>query len=105
MLDLLWNEQPGQEILYQWVDWLHSSSLPYLGFDEELVLGPYNLESASDRRALSGSISADVDIPSMKSYNSEREHQNFLNGAHECGICFSEYAGIANPFSPLISHM
>ncbi|KAL2901291.1 E3 ubiquitin-protein ligase RNF14 [Bienertia sinuspersici] len=40
MLDFLWNEQPGLEILYQWVDWLHSSSLPYLGFMKSLCLDP-----------------------------------------------------------------
>lgn len=93
MLDLLWNEQPGQEILYQWVEWLHSSSLPYLGFDEELFLGPYNVKSVSDRRAFSGSVSPVKDIPSMKSYSEERQHENFLSGCHECCICFSEYAG------------
>ncbi|XP_056686925.1 uncharacterized protein [Spinacia oleracea] len=96
MLDLLWNEQPGQEILYRWVEWLPSSSLQHLGFDEELSIGPYNVESVesvSDRRSFSGSISPDIDVASMKSYNSERQHENFLNGCHECCICFSEFAG------------
>ncbi|KNA20123.1 hypothetical protein SOVF_055230 [Spinacia oleracea] len=93
MLDLLWNEQAGQEILYQWVEWLHSSSLSYLGSDEELLLGPYNVKSVPDRRAFSGSLSPDIDIPSMRSYNEERVHENFLSGCHECCICFSEYAG------------
>ncbi|XP_074270222.1 uncharacterized protein LOC141593166 [Silene latifolia] len=93
MLDSLWNEQPGQEILYHWVEWLHSSTLPYLGFDKELVLGPYVPESSSDRRAFSGRVSPDVDIPSMRSYNEERQHENFMNGLHECCICFSEYPG------------
>lgn len=93
MLDSLWNEQRGQEVLFQWVEWLHSSSLPFLGFDEELLLGPYDVKNNSDRRAISGSVSPDVDIPSMKSYNEERQHENFLNGFHECCICFSEYAG------------
>ncbi|XP_048500755.1 uncharacterized protein LOC104893002 isoform X2 [Beta vulgaris subsp. vulgaris] len=93
MLDMLWNEQPGQEILYQWVEWLHISSLTYLGFDKELVLGPYNVKTASDRRAISGGVSPNFDIPSMKSYNDERQHENFLSGFHECCICFSEYAG------------
>ncbi|XP_021765620.1 E3 ubiquitin-protein ligase RNF14-like [Chenopodium quinoa] len=93
MLDLLWNEQVGQEILYQWVEWLHSASLSYLGFDGELMLGPYDVKSVSDRRAFSGSVSPDIDIPSMRSYNEERRHENFLSGCHECCICFSEYAG------------
>ncbi|KAH9606097.1 hypothetical protein KSS87_017737 [Heliosperma pusillum] len=93
MLDSLWNEQPGQEILYHWVERLHNSTLPYLGFDKELVLGPYVPESKADRRAFSGRVSPDVDIPSMKSYNEERKHENFMNGLHECCICFSEYPG------------
>ncbi|KAK9716184.1 hypothetical protein RND81_06G216500 [Saponaria officinalis] len=93
MLDSLWNDQPGQEILYHWVEWLHSSTLSYLGFDGELVLGPYVSESGSDRRAISGRVSTDVDIPSLKSYNEQRQHENFINGFHECCICFSEYPG------------
>jgi len=96
MLDSLWNEQRGQEVLFQWVEWLHTASLPFLGFDEELLLGPYDVKNNSDRRAISGSVSPDVDIPSMKSYNEERQHENFLNGFHECCICFSEYAGTVN---------
>lgn len=103
MLDMLWNEQPGQEILYQWVEWLHISSLTYLGFDKELVLGPYNVKTASDRRAISGGVSPNVDIPSMKSYNDERQHENFLSGFHECCICFSEYAGTINYFFSIMS--
>lgn len=93
MLDSLWKEQQGQEVLYPWVDWLHSSSLSFIGFDEELLLGPYGVKDVSDRRALSGSVSPDIDIPSMKSYNEERQHENFLNRCHECCICFSEYPG------------
>lgn len=93
MLDTLWREQPGQEVIYQWVEWLHGSSLSHLGFDKEIMLGPYGISRAGDRRAVSGIYSLDVDIPSIKSYNDERHLENFRQNLHECCICFSEYAG------------
>lgn len=93
MLDDIWNNQQGQEILYQWVEWLHSSSFSFLGFDQEIVLGPYGLKNGGDKRAISGSISPDVDIPSLKSYNDEQRQENFFRNFHECCICFSEFAG------------
>lgn len=93
MLESIWIDQPGQEILYQWIEWLQNSSLSYLGFNEEIVLGPYGVACIGDRRAISESVSPDVDIPSIRSYNHERCHENFLKSFHECRICFSEFAG------------
>ncbi|KAL3497867.1 hypothetical protein ACH5RR_040599 [Cinchona calisaya] len=93
VLDSIWNEQSGQEVIYQWVGWLQSSCLSFLGFDQEIMLGPYGLKQVGDRRAISGSVSPDVDIPSIKSYNDEQRHENFSKNFHECCICFSEFAG------------
>lgn len=93
LLDSIWNEQEGQEVLYQWVEWLHSSTLLYLGFDKEITLGPYYVRHAEDKRVISGSVSPDIDIPLMKSYNDERRHENFGKNFHECCICFSEFVG------------
>ncbi|XP_058086805.1 uncharacterized protein LOC131233941 isoform X2 [Magnolia sinica] len=93
MLDSIWMEQPGQEVLYQWVDWLHSSSLPYLGVDKEMMLGPYGIPDTGDRRAVTGSISPDLDIPLIMSYNDEKCLEVFRKNLHECNICFGEYAG------------
>lgn len=93
MLDSLWMDQQGQEVIYQWVEWLQSSSLSHLGFDKEIMLGPYGIRDAGDRRALTGSVSPDADIPFLRSYNNDRLHENFRNSLHECCICFSEYAG------------
>ncbi|KAK7859148.1 uncharacterized protein LOC112034943 [Quercus suber] len=92
-LDSIWMEQPGQEVIYQWVEWLHCFSLSHLGFDKEIFLGPYGIRQAGDRRAFSGIVSLDVDVPLMKSYNDERQHENFQKNLHECCICFMDYAG------------
>ncbi|CAN8290342.1 unnamed protein product [Cochlearia groenlandica] len=94
MLDLIWTEQPGQEVLYQWTDWLQNSSVSHLGFDNEIFLGPYGVTCSRDKRAVSGSRSSDTDIPFIKSYDDEKRHESFLISLHECCICFSESAGI-----------
>lgn len=93
MLDSNWNDQPGNEVIYRWVAWICDSSLSYLGFDKEIMLGPYGLSKSEDRRAVSLSVSPDVDIPLIKSFNDEKYHLNFSKSLHECSICFSEYAG------------
>ncbi|PON39660.1 E3 ubiquitin ligase RBR family [Trema orientale] len=93
MLDSIWNEQPGQEVTYQWVEWLNSSSLSYLGFDKEIMLGPYGIKHSADRRAVSGNILPDIDFPFIRNYNDERLNEIFQQSIHECCICFSEYAG------------
>ncbi|OMO93340.1 Zinc finger, RING-type [Corchorus olitorius] len=92
-LDSIWKEQEGQEVIYQWAEWLLNFSLSYLGFDKEVMLGPYDMENTGDRRAISGSVSPDVDVPFIRSYNDEKCHENFLKSLHECSICYSEYAG------------
>ncbi|CAN6999372.1 hypothetical protein IGI04_019477 [Brassica rapa subsp. trilocularis] len=93
ILDSIWTEQPGQEVLYQWTDWLQNSSVSHLGFDNEIVLGPYGVTSSRDKRAVSGSRSPDVDIPYIRSYDDEKRRESFLESLHECCICFSESAG------------
>ncbi|XVF52010.1 hypothetical protein PTKIN_Ptkin04bG0230900 [Pterospermum kingtungense] len=92
-LDSIWKEQEGLEVIYQWAEWLQNLSLSHLGFDEEIMLGPYGVESTGERRAVSGIVSPDVDVPFIRSYNEEKFHENFLKSLHECSICFSEYAG------------
>lgn len=93
MLDSIWNEQSGQEVIYQWVDWLQSSSLSHLQFDQEIKLSPYNERDIGDRRAISGSVSPDIDISSLKRYNDEQRHENFRKNIHECCICAGEFPG------------
>ncbi|KAI3860971.1 hypothetical protein MKW92_007012 [Papaver armeniacum] len=95
MLDTIWTDQSGQEVIYQWVEWLQGSSLSYLGFGDEVILGPYNNpdDVGGDRRALSESVSPDTDIPSLMNYNDDKCHEVFRQNLHECCICFSEYTG------------
>ncbi|KAM7258848.1 hypothetical protein ACFE04_014589 [Oxalis oulophora] len=93
MLDSVWAEQTGQEVIYQWVEWLQSSSLSYLGFDKEIILGSYDIKESGDSRAISESISPDFVILSLKSYDEAKRHENFCKDIHQCCICYSEYAG------------
>ncbi|KAK1438310.1 hypothetical protein QVD17_04117 [Tagetes erecta] len=93
MLDSIWEEQHGQEVIYSWAEWLHTSAISFLGFDNEIILGPSGVEHQGDPRALSGCISPDVDVPSLKSYNEKQRLENFLKTLQECCICFGEFAG------------
>ncbi|WCJ29144.1 NDR1/HIN1-like 8 [Euphorbia peplus] len=93
MMDSIWMEQPGQEIIYQWVEWLQNSSLSHLGIDNEITLGPYGIRYGGDTRSASTGISLDVDVPSLMSYNAEHCHENFIKNLHKCLICYNEYAG------------
>ncbi|KAJ4829376.1 hypothetical protein Tsubulata_014519 [Turnera subulata] len=93
MLDSIWMEQQGIEVIYTWVEWLHTSSLSYLGIHEEIVLGPYGIKHDGDSRADSGSVSPDVDIPALRSYNVEQCHENFCRNLQQCCICYDESVG------------
>ncbi|KAJ6946776.1 E3 ubiquitin-protein ligase RNF14 isoform X1 [Populus alba x Populus x berolinensis] len=93
MLDSIWTEQPGLEVIYQWADWLQNHSLSFLGIDKDIIVGPCVTKHKKDRRAISGSVSLEVDVPSLRSYNAEQCHENFCKNLHECCICCDEYAG------------
>nr|GEX42406.1 E3 ubiquitin-protein ligase RNF14 [Tanacetum cinerariifolium] len=93
MLDSIWNEQHGLEVIYSWAEWLHTSAMSYLGFDKGIIIGSNGGKDHGDPRAISGCVSADVDIPSLKSYNEAQQLECFLTNMQECCICFSEFAG------------
>lgn len=93
MLDSIWMEQPGQEIIYQWIEWLHGSALSYLGFVNEITLSPSEELDNGDLRAISESVSPEIVIPALISYNDEKCHDAFLKNLQQCDICLSQYAG------------
>ncbi|XP_048557066.1 E3 ubiquitin-protein ligase RNF14-like [Triticum urartu] len=93
MLDTIWAELPGQEVIYQWVEWIRSSSLLNLWFDGKILLGQ-DIQSRrhnGDRRAISRSISLESVIPSMLSYSSKKRYQAFLEDLHMCKICLNQW--------------
>jgi E3 ubiquitin-protein ligase RNF14 len=51
MLDTIWAELPGEEVVYRWVEWINTSSLPHLGFDNKITLGPDIPKHKGDSRA------------------------------------------------------
>lgn len=94
MLDTIWRDQPGQEVVFQWTEWLHGSALSHLGFAEEVALwGPNDNMVLTDYRAISENVVPERVIPFMMGYNEKKCHEAFLSNIHQCLICFSEYLG------------
>ncbi|KAI3856521.1 hypothetical protein MKX03_028363 [Papaver bracteatum] len=97
MLDRIWTDQSGKEIVYPWVDWLHNSSLSHLEFDNNNNGIPFGNKAsdnaAGDRRAISESVSLDVDTRSILNYNDDKLNEEFCQNLHECGICLSDHPG------------
>jgi E3 ubiquitin-protein ligase RNF14 len=93
MLDTIWAELPGEEVVYRWVEWIHTSSLPHLGFDNKITLGPDIPTHTGDSRAISRSLSLEAVIPSMLSYSSKKCYQVFLEDLHMSVICLNHSKG------------
>ncbi|XP_051219385.1 uncharacterized protein [Lolium perenne] len=93
MLDTIWAELPGEEVVYRWVEWIHTSSLPHLGFDNKITLGPDIPTHKGDNRAISRSLSLESVVPSMLSYSSKKCYQVFLEDLHMCMICLNQSKG------------
>uniref|UniRef100_A0ACD5UEW7 Uncharacterized protein n=1 Tax=Avena sativa TaxID=4498 RepID=A0ACD5UEW7_AVESA len=96
MLDSIWAQQPGHEVVYEWVQWLQSSTLSHLGFDDGIVIQQPDDSSVIplDVRVVGEILSVEDAVQRLISYNEEQCHESFLRGLHACMICFSEYTGV-----------
>ncbi|TVU15941.1 hypothetical protein EJB05_39485 [Eragrostis curvula] len=95
MLDSIWVQQPGQEVVYEWVQWLQSTALSHLGYDDRIVIRqPECAMNPTDVRAVVQIMPLESVIQWLVSYNEEQCHEIFISGLHDCLICLSEYAGI-----------
>ena len=100
MLDTIWAELKGQEVVYQWVEWLHDSSRSHLWFDGKITLGT-DIIITHDRynHAISRTNSLESVIPLMMSYCSKKHYQAFLEDLHMCMICLNQSKGMFFSFS------
>ncbi|CAO2036322.1 unnamed protein product [Urochloa humidicola] len=95
MLDLIWAQQPGQEVVYEWVQWLQSSALSHLGFDDEIAIHHSDsMMGPIDVRAVGEIVPVESVVQFLISYNEEQCHESFLSSLHNCMICLSEYTGV-----------
>uniref|UniRef100_A0A0E0DHS4 RBR-type E3 ubiquitin transferase n=1 Tax=Oryza meridionalis TaxID=40149 RepID=A0A0E0DHS4_9ORYZ len=93
MLDTIWTQQLGQEVVYGWVQWLQSSALSHLGFDDGILIQqPGSMMGPVDVRAVAEIASVESVAQWLISYNEEQCHEFFLSDLHDCMICFTEYA-------------
>jgi len=99
MLDTIWAELKGQEVVYQWVEWLHDSLRSHLWFDGKITLGTDNVTHHRYNHAISRTNSLESVIPLMMSYSSKKHYQAFLEDLHMCIICLNQSKGMFFPFS------
>ncbi|KAL6634948.1 hypothetical protein ACP70R_027619 [Stipagrostis hirtigluma subsp. patula] len=93
VLDEIWAELPGQEVVYRWADWLSSSFWSCIASDGQMVLGPDTNSAGGDERAIGRNRSLDATIPMMRSYSEERSQEIFDQTIHNCGVCLDENTG------------
>ncbi|GJN01868.1 hypothetical protein PR202_ga19170 [Eleusine coracana subsp. coracana] len=90
MLDTIWAELPGQEVVYQWVEWLRNSSRSHIWFDGKMTLGPDIATDNIDNHVISRKTSLDSVIPMMLTYSSKKRQKAFLQDVHMCTICLNQ---------------
>jgi E3 ubiquitin-protein ligase RNF14 len=101
MLESMWAQQPGQEVIFEWVQWLQSSTLSHLGFDGGIVIQQSDsMIDSVDVRVVGEILSVEDVVQRLINYNEEQCQESFLHAHHVCMICFSEYKG--NSDAPLM---
>jgi E3 ubiquitin-protein ligase RNF14 len=93
MLDNIWAEFPGQEVIYQWIEWLRNYSMSYIWPDGRLMLGPDTVTCNGDDRAISRTLSLEFIIPLMLSYRNKKQFKSFLDDLQMCMICLNQSKG------------
>ena len=80
------------------MQWLQSSTLSHLGFDDGIVIRQPDdsMVGPVDVRVVGEILSVEDVVQRLISYNEEQCHECFLRGLHACMICFSEYTGNSN---------
>lgn len=99
MLNTIWAELKGQEVVYQWVEWIRDSSKSHIWFDGKITLGPDIIPYNRDHRAISRTNPLESVIPLMMSYSNKKHYQAFLEDLHMCMICLNQSKGTFFSFS------
>jgi len=99
MLESIWAQQSGQEVVFEWVQ---GSTLSHLGFDGGIIICKSDSTMAPvDARVVGEILSVEDVVQRLISYDEEQCLETFLRGLHVCTICFSEHPG--NSDAPLDS--
>ncbi|VAH36241.1 unnamed protein product [Triticum turgidum subsp. durum] len=92
MLDSIWAQQSGQEVIFEWVQWLESSTLSHLGFDGGIIIHKSDSTMAPvDARVTGEILSVEDVVQQLISYDEEQCLETFRRGLHVYTICFSEH--------------
>lgn len=96
-LDRVWEENPGQVVVYSWADWLSRETFETLGLGERFEIGRTRggkgkgkeIEGEDERAKAEGWGVQDV-LPRLLRYNEEKTMEDFRNGV---GTALSRMTG------------
>ncbi|GJN26564.1 hypothetical protein PR202_gb14505 [Eleusine coracana subsp. coracana] len=107
MLDSIWKQQPGQEVVYEWVQWLQSSALSHLGFDDGIVLRQADSTmGAVDVWAVVEIMSLECETVCLEDEDNNAQcSKGFFNFCTRCRVCrhIGEKCVILTPEEKLLS--
>ncbi|XP_039308043.1 E3 ubiquitin-protein ligase RNF14 isoform X1 [Solenopsis invicta] len=103
-LDEIWKENEGNEIIFQWLNFLQNDIYDFLNIWESLDISYLNLmhtsrnavtirlAKLSDCRAQNGALLSDIKRLLIR-YDKEQHKAQFYKNIYTCHICFEEYVG------------